>query len=243
MFSKNKILVTGTGSGLGKYIYESLPGASGLTRKNRNLILESDHEYDLIIHTAFNTKNAGKDEVDNYFKYIDDNVLLTNELTGLKHKKFIYISSIAVHGESTPYSQTKLFAESIVQKKSTNPLIVRCSSLLGKTMRRNTITRIIQESNPKITLSKESTYNFISHKDVLNFIIKAHNRKIVGVFDFVASDYLALGDITDKINSDVSFGSYTFKTIEIDNQKLISTFPEFEKSSWNVLNEFIEELT
>ena len=163
MFSKNKILVTGIGSGLGKSIYESIPGADGLTRKNRDAILKSNIEYDLIIRSAFNTKNAGRNEVDDHFKYIDDNVLLTNELTGLEHKKFVYISSIAVHGESTPYSQTKLFAEAIVQKKSTSPLIVRCSSLLGKAMRNNTITRIIQESNPKITLSKEFLIFFLNY--------------------------------------------------------------------------------
>ena len=242
MFSKNKILVTGINSGLGKFIYESIPGAIGLSRENRASILKSETKYDLIIHSAFNTKNAGKNEIDDNFKYIDDNVLLTNELSSLKHKKFVYISSIAVHGEKTPYSQTKLFAESIIQKKSNNPLIVRCSSLLGKTMRDNTITRIIKESRPKITLSKESTYNFISHEDVLDFIVKSHTREIKGIFDFVSSDYLLLGDIAEMINKNVSFGNYTFKTIEIDNKKLISTFPEFEKSSWKILDDFIKEI-
>ena len=243
MANRKKILITGPKSGLGRYIYETFPGSVGLTRKNRDAILGREDEYDLIIHSAFNTKNAGRNKVDDYFKFVDDNILLTNELVSLNHKKFIYISSIAVYDDViTPYSQTKMFSESIVQKKSNNPLIVRCSSLLGRHMRPNTITKLIQENNPKITLSKDSTYNFIRHKDVTDFILKSYESNISGVFDFVASDYLNLKDIAEHLSANADFGEYTFKTNKISNQALASTFPEFDKSSWDALNEFIKEL-
>ena len=37
-----KILVTGIGSGLGKYLYENLPNTLGLSRDNFNLIKDED---------------------------------------------------------------------------------------------------------------------------------------------------------------------------------------------------------
>ena len=239
----NKILVTGTKSGLGKYIYETLPNTVGLSRENRKILIKKNDCYDMIIHCAFNTKNAGKKDIDDYFDYVDDNILLTNDLVKLKHKKFVYMSSISVYDKiPTPYNQTKLFAESIVQKISNKPLIIRCASLLGSAMRSNTITKIITEDNPRITLSKESTYNFVMHKDIVEFISKCYNNNVTGIFDFLASDFIRLEDIVKRLNREVNFGEYTFTTNKVDNKKLTGMFPEFNKSSWEALELFIEEI-
>jgi dTDP-4-dehydrorhamnose reductase len=246
MFLKNKklkILVTGTNSGLGKYINNILPNSIFLNRKNRKTIIKSREEYDIIIHCAFNTKNAGRKDVKDVFSYIDDNILLTNELTSIRHKKFVYISSIAVYDELiSPYMQTKIYAESIVQNKSNNPLIVRCSSLLGRHMRKNTLTKIITEEKPKITLAKNSTYNLINHEDVLNFISDSCKKKVSGIFDFVASDYLVLEEICNYLNAKVEYGNYIFATNRTSNSNLINTFPKYNKSSWESLKYLIEEI-
>ena len=49
----NKILITGTKSGLGKFLNDNLPGCFTVTRENSKV---SKIDYDLIIHCAFNTK-------------------------------------------------------------------------------------------------------------------------------------------------------------------------------------------
>jgi nucleoside-diphosphate-sugar epimerase len=235
------ILVTGIKSGLGKYIYESLPSAKGLTRENKELIVGTNKGYDLIIHCAFNAQGAGKNQIYDYYKYVDDNILLTKELTKLEHKKFVYISSISVYNEElSAYKYTKLFSESIVGECASEPLILRCSSLLGKTMRANTLMRIIKEKRPKITLTKKSTYNFILHSDVLKFILKAKEEKISGVYDFVASDYIELGEIVKKINPNVSFGNYTFNVPANLPHNVADSYNEFSKDSRTALNEFLE---
>ena len=89
MSSTNKILVTGTKSGLGKYIYNTIPNSISLTRENREDVIGG--EYDLIIHCAFHPERGN--DISDYYDYIDSNILLTNELTKLKHTRFVYVSS------------------------------------------------------------------------------------------------------------------------------------------------------
>ena len=48
-FSDKSVLVTGTNSGLGKFIYERIPNAVSLTRENRVDIV-GGKKYDIIIH-------------------------------------------------------------------------------------------------------------------------------------------------------------------------------------------------
>ena len=126
MSSTNKILITGTKSGLGKYIYENTPNSISLTRDSREDILND--EYDLIIHCAFHSDRG--DNIDDYYDYVDSNILLTDELVNLEHKRFVYISSLAVYDEGySSYKHTKLCAEAIVNKKANNPLILRVPAL------------------------------------------------------------------------------------------------------------------
>ena len=241
--NSKKVLVTGVKSGLGKYIYNLLPGCTGLVRENRKDIIEKNDSYDLIIHCAFKAQGAGKNNINDYYKYVDDNILLTKELTSLKHNKFVYISSIIAYSEEvSAYKYSKLFSEAIVEKTSNSPLIVRCSSLLGEAMRYNTLMKIINDETSEITLTKDSTYNFIRHSDLLEFILKAAKKDVTGVVDFVASDYIELKEVVDRLNSSVAYGSYTFKTPNASNTRLVNMFPEYNKSSWEALGEFLEEI-
>jgi dTDP-4-dehydrorhamnose reductase len=140
------------------------------------------------------------------------------------------------------YKYSKLFSEAIVEKTSNSPLIVRCSSLLGEAMRYNTLMKIINDETSEITLTKDSTYNFIRHSDLLEFILKAAKKDVTGVVDFVASDYIELKEVVDRLNSSVAYGSYTFKTPNASNARLVNMFPEYNKSSWEALGEFLEEI-
>ena len=89
MYSTNKILITGTTSGLGKYLYENIPNSISLNRKDTFI----DNNFDVIIHNAFSPQGANKNDIKDYYKYINDNILLTKKLVDIKPKKFIYIST------------------------------------------------------------------------------------------------------------------------------------------------------
>ena len=225
MSSTNRILVTGVTSGLGKYIYENISDCVGMTRENRHYVLKD--EYDLIIHCAFSSERGN--DITDYFEYIDSNILLTNDLVNTKHKKFVYISSVVVYDEGySNYKSTKFYSESIVEKKSDNFLILRVPVMLAVDIRPNTIWKIIKEDKPKLTLHQDSTFNYVLHSDILDYIFIDEK----GIKNFVSEDNITLGEIKELVNGNCEFGNYKFVTPKLDGVKW--------KTSRQVVEEFKE---
>jgi len=226
MFSTDKkILVTGTTSGLGKYIYRMLPNSISLNRENREQVIKD--EYDLIIHCAFSNER-GKD-INDYYEFIDGSVLLTDELVRVKHKKFIYISSLEVYNKPlTNYILTKLCSEAIVSKKAKSPLILRVPALLGSDIRRNTVWRILKENKPQLTLNENSTFNYVLHSDLFAFIFENFDK--TGIVNFVSEGNISLARINEIFNGNAVWGSHKYITKEVAGVKI--------KTSEEVLNEF-----
>ena len=232
----NTCLVTGTGSGLGKSIFNSLPSNSfSLNRKNRSFTLDLLREkgVNTIIHAAFGGQGGYEQfNIEDYFKYVDDNILLTKELLDIPHDRFIYISSLAVY-ETSPnnYKTTKLYCEAMVNKLGNNPLILRCPAILNKNMRKNNLIKIIEDNNPKISLTPNSTFNYITDKDIIEVI---NNPQVKGTLDFTASNNIQLSEIVDIIGKKVTYGNYTFTTPK-------TLTPYLNKTSKQVLQEFLRE--
>jgi len=223
-----KYLITGVGSGLGKYLYENLNNSVGLNRHNFDDI--KNKEYDTVIHCAFNKEK----KITDYYKYIDDNILLTQRLLNMKYGKFIYISSIDVYWfalQENLYSMFKRFTESIV-KQYPNSLILRCSALIGKGMRENHFTKMI--IGEKITLSEESTFNYVCYDYLLKFFMSEQCYDLQGIYDFVTTGNVKLKDIKYHYGFDVEFGDFTYITPE--------TFPNpiyTGKTSWQAIDDYL----
>ena len=232
-----KYLVTGIKSGLGKYLYENLPDAHGLDRGGLNLI--KDEDYDVIVHCAFN-KASDIHNIGDYYNYLNDNILLTQELLKLKYKKFIYISTIDVYPtEPNLYGLFKRFAESIVKQKS-KTIILRCSMILGKDTKPNHVTKL-KDNIPSIGLSGDSTFNYISNKDILLFIQSYSERCPEGIIDFVSNEPLKL-EITHKtLNSNTNLGQFTYDSDYVFTNPIYNIYPEFDKSSLDNLKQYINE--
>ena len=145
-------LITGIGSGLGKYLYNTIPDSLGLDRNNFNFIKHED--YDVIIHCAFNKENI----ITDHKKYLDDNIFLTQRLKTLNYSKFVYISTVDVYQQNpNMYSIFKQLSETMMDK---NDLILRCPMMLGNTMKPNHVTKI-KDNIESIGLSGESKFNYI----------------------------------------------------------------------------------
>jgi nucleoside-diphosphate-sugar epimerase len=253
------ILTTGTQSGLGKYIYSNIGGIE-LTRSTRPSDFKKikSEGVDVIIHCAFNSHSHVHS--DSLYSYLNDNILLTRNLTFIPHEKFIYISSIDVYPKEQPdkehfedetisinqvnglYPITKLIAESIIANRCKNYLILRASALLGKDSRTNSFLQLLKNNQPVLKLSSDSSFNYILHSDVLAFISFAINNDLRGIFNMTSSTNMTLSDVAIILKKKATFGSYCYNTGNISNKKIASIFPSFKKTSENVITQFIKEL-
>ncbi len=248
-----KFLITGSSSGLGKHLLEFFNGIP-FTRETFETELNNLRKkgVDVIIHAAFNSaKNITSD---NLYSYINDNVLLTINLLKIPHKKFIFISTVDVypidgkkHCEEQVidinsvygiYAITKLISESLVKKISPNYLILRCSTLLGKYSRKNSLIRIIKEVNPTLSLSSESTFNYILHSDVSGFIKLALEKNFKGIYNLASSTNITLAQAAEILEKKVLFGDYIYYAGNIDNSKSAATYSRFRKTSVEIISEF-----
>ena len=230
-----KYLVTGIKSGLGKYLYENLSDAAGLDRGGFNLI--KNEEYDTIIHCAFNKAQFPTDIGDHY-GYLDDNILLTQDLLKLKYRKFVYISTIDVY-PPTPnvYGLFKRFAESIV-KQQPGTIILRCSMILGENTKPNHITKL-KDGIDRLTLSGKSKFNYILNSDILKFVESYSLRCPEGIIDFVANAPAELSEVVAKISPNTELLTYIYDADYKWVNPIYDTYEEFNKSSLNNLNQYI----
>jgi len=239
------ILITGGDSGLGKYITKKHQ-CYNLTRSNRYSLISllKEKGVDLIIHCAFGSQGGyEQNNIHDYFKYIDDNILLTKELTEIPHKKIIYISSLAVYDPKyMNYKYTKLYAESIINKLGNNPLILRCPAMLGKYMRINNVYKLIKNPNSKLSLTEDSNFNYVLHSDILEFMLFCYKENISDIIDFTSSSNITLKEIESILGVKANFGDYKFITPLIENKKLINYNPKFNKTSKQVFNQFLKQI-
>jgi nucleoside-diphosphate-sugar epimerase len=235
--SGNRVLVTGAGSGLGKYIASQI-NCVALTRDNCQEILAKykTRPFDLIIHCAFNSSKYTND----YYGLVEDNIFLTRSVSLIPHHKFVFLSSVDVYRDvESLYKTTKLMAESIVQKLTRRPLVLRCGAILGEAMRKNSLRKIIEDEKPELSLSGDSTFNYILQKDILSFIETAYRNKYSGVIDFVSSGNINLSQVADLLGKEVKFGNYIYKTPNLPNQELVEVFPTAALSSENNIQRYL----
>jgi nucleoside-diphosphate-sugar epimerase len=247
-----KILVSGTSSGLGRFLYEEL-GADKFDRNSGDELINKKIHYDIIIHCAFNVrKNV---TVREYQDYLSDTVFLTERLTKIKNNLFIFISSVDVYPKNLKttdedfdfnlddidsiYGRTKLLCEFIIKKTSNNFSILRISAPLGKYSKKNSLIKLLTNDLINFTLSDESSFNYILYEDILSTIKKIIDLKITGTFNIVSSTNIKLKEVAQNYNiKNFSFGKYTFLTPKISNQKIVLIENSFKNTSLNNIEIF-----
>jgi nucleoside-diphosphate-sugar epimerase len=226
-------LVTGVSGGLGKYLFDNLPDANGLHRNNFEEVCSES--YETIIHCAYNKEN----QITDYKKYIEDNIFLLQKVKNINHQKFVYISSIDVYNtEKNNYTLFKMFAESLLENKD---LSLRLSCLLGKDSKPNHVSKII--SNVElITLSENSTFNYILYSDLLSFFSEKMHTEKSGIYDFIANDFIYLKDVISFVNSKTKTGEYCYKSDYSFINPIYLEHPKYNVSSLEKLSSFISNI-
>jgi len=253
-----KYLISGTSSGLGKYLFKKL-NSQKFVRKIP-IIDYFDSYYDCIIHCAFNNKTNINQF--NSYNVIQDNILLTNNLLQIPHRKFIYLSSINVYEgkkkctensklslspQISLYAASKIISESIVKRNSNQYLILRPSAILGSYMRKNTTYKVIKYSkrkkNVKLKLSKNSTYNFIHYHDIYRLIKNEELNNENEIFNVTSNSVITLYELAKIFDTNVTFGKIEYNTPFIPNTKLVSKYNSFDKNSIENVKKFYKEIS
>ncbi len=249
-----RFLISGTKSGLGKKLHQRFGGMSWTRETSLNQIDPKHFRTNVIIHCAFNSKPPTPE---NLSSYIDDNYGLTKKLLEVIHDKFIFISTIDVYSKDEQlhqedevldmrqpreiYPWTKLASEVAVTKKSNNFLILRCSALLGQYSRPNSLTRILDNDRSGLSLAPTSMFNYVLHSDISDFIKLAIDQDLTGIFNIMSSRNIVLSEVAKLSKRQVNYGEYVYNCGQIDNAKVVSVFPAFNKTSAEVIKEFISQ--
>jgi nucleoside-diphosphate-sugar epimerase len=257
MGKHKKILISGTASGLGQYVYSRF-GGTAVTRATpenewRKIMRSS---FDLVVHCAASAPK--KDDIRLLPELINDNVMLTLRLLQTSHKYFVYISTIGVypadrrgHDEKEIiipsrarnfYALTKMISESLVQEMGGRFLILRPSSLIGRESRMNNIMRLILQKRPVLSLAPKSRYNLVLYQDLTDFIVHAYREKITGIFNLAASKSMSVSEIARLCGHQPAYGRYCYDAGKISNAKIAKIFPVFRQTSAEVLQRFLRTL-
>lgn len=250
------ILTVGTGSGIGKYIYQTL-GGKELTRATspEELRALEKNGVDIIIHCARNDNTKVTSE--SLYNYINDNVFLTKRLTKIPHKKFIYFSSVEVYPKDrkehfedeiidinelrTIYGVTKLMSETIVINDCKNYISIRAAALLGKEMKKNSFAQILADRHCKLSLAPNSNYNYVLYSDILEFIRYATKYDLTGIYNAAGAGNIKLSDLSDMIGAKPQYGDYVYNIGEINTIKIAEIIPGFRRSSKENIEIFMKE--
>ena len=203
-----KALITGTNSGLGKWLSKQFKNCDEFIRGSNisNFIKKemgfSIPRYDLIIHCAGCVQHSNWDNVG--LDLFEDNVFLTRDLTKIPHVKFVFISSID-EAKDTPYGVTKRLSEIIVKQLCDNYLILRPSALLGKEMKKNTFQKIVNGED--IALTKNTVMNYILYEDILDAI----NSNQKGIKVLRSNGNITIGEVVDIFEKKLKFGEIHYE--------------------------------
>jgi len=252
-----RILVTGSASGLGRYLRRHFDGAGFCRDDSIENLLSSTRSYDAIIHCAANSSRHLSNRT--LFKFLDDNILLTDRLTKIPHKTFIYLSSvdvypgsdiphkeddiISIEGVRETYALSKLFSEAIVREKCNHYIILRPVAMIGEDARAGSLVRMLQHDHISLSLSSESTFNYVLHEDIASFIQLAITQNLEGIFNISSSSNISLGEAGSVFckDKDITFGSFTYRTGDIDNRKAASLLPSFKRTSLDTIRAYIRK--
>ena len=253
MDSASRILVTGAAGGLGQALQRALGGIP-FTRQHSvaDLRQATAAPFDAIVHCAFGRQKTFTHAT--AYSYLNDSILLTEQLASVPHRKFIFVSTIDVypndgglHSEDDeidfsraagPYAFAKLFCEAVVRERTENHLILRPAAMLGPTMRPNNLVRMVRETGSSLTLTANSRINAILHRDVIEFVVFALDHDVTGVFNLSSVASVTLGEVAESFGISPRYGNFTYDAIDVDNVKAASLVPGFQRNSIDVITEY-----
>ena len=186
-----KIAVVGVNGLLGKeletlFLEEGLD-VCGITRQTYNFW--KGESFDILVNSNGNSSRYLSNQNPNC-SFKESVISVVNTLQDFKATKYIYISSSDVYGENSfgkeedtikpekleAYGLHKYMAELIIRNMHKCHLILRCSSILGKEMKKGPVYDIL--NNNLLFVSKDTTIQLIMNTEISKIISSLIHRDI-----------------------------------------------------------------
>ena len=215
------IYVSGSSSGLGKFLLENIPNSKKFYRNKKNNINKNS----LLIHSAFFKKKNNESKIN--FKINEKQTLnLFKKIKKCNFEVIILISTIDVYQKNDSKTSYVLLKKKLEMeiKKQKRYYIFRCGLLVGKQMKKNSIYKLIKaRSKTKISLSSKSSIYLTAYEDILKGVKKIINQKKIknGIYDLVSKEKLYFKNFENK---NIHFGKYNLSYSKIDNSKYEKNF-------------------
>ena len=197
-------LITGTSSGLGKYIFES---TNSILYDRNKPDMYNKIKYNFIIHAAHGKQLNNQSFIDYYYSQY---AILKN-LLKLKFNKFIFISSIDTCSDEdnlSNYALCKIKLENHIKNTSSNYQILRPGLLIGYDMRVNQLLKVAINQTSQLTLSPRSTFGLVFYNDILSII----NSNYSGTMNVLPPRIVSLQEVSDYFNTTPNWGDYIYQT-------------------------------
>ena len=237
--------VIGAGAGFGRYLADILVALP--FRRGDELAPLKDIETIIFCAASASFQTPFNDLASS----MHDNLLLLDELTKLKPKRFVFVSSCDVYPKGASnctegmdicieeltggYACFKLMSEALVKDRCRNHLILRPTSLFGPNMRPNNIVRLVEGTTKRLSLSADSTFNCISYDMLADFVSLAEKRDLTGTYNCAAKDKVILADIAHQYAKSPQFGDFSYHVPNVDISKISAACDIFDISSIDVL--------
>ena len=242
-----KYWITGSGSGLGKYLLQNLDSSQAFDPRTSLAQVNSDHIEEItLINCGFKRILHGQKVSYGDFH---SNILLQHQLSQLPFKRVILCSSVDVYPSDdvinietrqitnsnvkSIYSYQKLLNENFFLTANSNTTVIRLPMIFGNGCQDNSVTKII--SGSQLTLSHDSVINVIDYYSIMLFIGGIEKNSLSGIFNLVASQNSRLDSLASHLKRDIKYGSYRYITPKVSNQKVVDLFPELDRTTVEVI--------
>jgi hypothetical protein len=230
-------LVSGTSTGLGRYLSRRLTSKKYNRRTNQVFDCHSapEREFDTIFHAAFG--QPGRSESAEQF--LAHQLQIAKNIVQFKHERFVFISSVEVYRDTkelTSYGHAKIQVENLIMAEANRPTILRVGALLGPGMRQSQLIKTAIGDRTQLSLSPDSTFSLVLYDEVCDLGLNAAE----GIHNLIPKPYISLSNIAKYFGTSPNWGTCTYRTPDVDDSEVgaIQT-SEYEDSTIRKLADFI----
>jgi dTDP-4-dehydrorhamnose reductase len=234
-----EVAIIGGNGFLGSVLFEKLSESYSVTNLTRNNIHDyKSTPFDLVINSNGNSNKFWAN-----MNPLEDFDLSTKSvywsLLNLKYKSYLYISSVDA-GVKNYYGLNKRLSEEIVKSFLDAYVILRCSVILGKGMKKGVVKDILDGS--EVFVTPDSQLQFITAEEIANIVKRIIDTGVSGTtLNVCGKDPVSVADIATMLKKPIKYSTVlNTQKFNDDVDNLLIIYPEL-KSSKEYILEVLDE--